>query len=187
MKKTLSGFSLLELVMVIVIIALLAVTALPRFVSTIDDAKQASIQGIASGFSSGVMAARTQWEAGNRPSVTIGGEKYNAVNYDGVEFWLTRATNSSGSNTGFRDGFPIALKGEMFPDAISDQSCIDLMENLLHSSPKVATVSEANSDSSVQYSAQASDNSCLYIQQEKSTAHQFVYDITTGRVAVNFN
>ncbi|PNH94441.1 type II secretion system protein [Vibrio diazotrophicus] len=189
MNKRVPGFSLLELIIVIVIVALLAVTALPRLLGTIDDAREASIQGVASGYSSAVVAARTQWEAQARPSVTSGGEKYNLVDYDGVEFWLTRSKTSAGSSTGFSDGYPLALRQSVYSETITDQTCVDLMENLLHSSPKVGTAAEVSSDVSLQYSAIA-DNanaSCTYIQQEKSSAHQFVYNIKTGRVAVTFN
>ena len=139
MNKRVLGFSLLELIIVIVIVGLLAVTALPRLLGAIDDAKEASIQGVASGYSSAVMAARTQWETQGRPSLTSGGEKYNVVDYDGVEFWLTRAKTSAGSSTGFSDGYPLALKQSFYSETITDQTCVDLMENLLHSSPKVGT------------------------------------------------
>ncbi len=107
-----AGFSLLEFIIVIVIIGVLAAVALPKMFGVIDDAKEVSIQSIAGGFSSGVLAARTQWEAQSRPSVSSGGEKYNFVDYDGVEFWLSRAKNSSGTETGFRDGYPIGLKSD---------------------------------------------------------------------------
>jgi len=186
MNNRRSGFSLLELIIVIVIIGLLASAALPKMFAVIDDAKQVSIETVASGFSAGVLAARTQWEAKNRPTVTDGGEKYNAVNYDGTEFWLTRATTSSGSETGFRDGYPIRLKNSGYSETVTDQSCIDLMENLLQQPPRVGTVAEATSNSNIKYAAQAdaANSTCRYVQQEKSTAHQFVYELKTGRVAV---
>ncbi|MFA0414356.1 prepilin-type N-terminal cleavage/methylation domain-containing protein [Vibrio renipiscarius] len=188
MNKKQSGFSLVELVVVIVVVGLLAVAALPRFLDVTDEAKKASIEGVAGGFATGVLSARAQWEAESRPSLNEGGQKQNYVSYDGVDFWLTRSKESNGSDTGFRDGYPISVKEDnsSFPTKVSELTCILLMENLLQNPPKVDTVANAKIDKNVKYSAHAgsSDDSCIYIQQEGSTAHQFEYEIKTGRVTV---
>ena len=188
MLKNQKGFSLVELVIVIVVVGLLAVAALPRFLDVTDEAKKSSIEGVAGGFATAVLSARAQWEAQARPSETIGSERYNTVNYDGVDFWLTRSKNSSNLETGFRDGYPWTLnnKSGTAPQTISDKACSELMENLLQNPPKVGPIADIANNSNYKYSAQANsgDATCTYVQLEGSTKHQFVYEIKTGRVTV---
>ncbi len=178
MKKA-QGFTLVELVVVIVVLGLLAVAALPRFVDVTESAKESSVEAVAGGFATGVLSARAQWEADGRTKSGIN----NYVDYDGTRFGLTRSVDASNSGTGYRDGYPV---GSSFKNGnnVDTASCVFLMEHLLQNAPAVEKYSNDPSKG-IKYLAQAinGNNVCRYTQNE-SNKHQFEYDIRTGKVTV---
>ena len=100
MKKQ-GGFTLIELVVVIVILGILAVTAAPRFLNLQDDARESALQGLAGAMqgSAGIVFGKAAIE-GNESSTT-------AVDVEGVStiFGYPTATSAGIGAATTLDGF----------------------------------------------------------------------------------
>ncbi|TRX52805.1 prepilin-type N-terminal cleavage/methylation domain-containing protein [Thalassomonas sp. M1454] len=123
--KATQGFTLIELVIVVVLLGLLAVTAIPKFIDLTEQAQDANIEGMAGGFATAVSLARAQWEAEGRQNDGTN----NVVDYDGSVLILTAEDKANG----VRPGYPIALEGG--DTSLSATDCVDIWNNILQQPP----------------------------------------------------
>jgi MSHA pilin protein MshB len=180
MKKQ-NGFTLIELVIVIIILGLLAATALPRFLNVTAEAEDVAVEGIAGGFASAVGLVRAQWEVSGRPNGNVAANT-TEVRYDTVDIGVD-------GTIGYPSGDPDA--GDTLSTSVTAADCLYLINNLFQQQLRVATTFDAAN----QLYVRANANDCFYHQTAGLAAaptdvtgnNGFSYDPATGQVALFLN
>ncbi len=123
------GFTLIELIIVIVILGLLAASAIPRFTRVSADAEDAAVEGVAGGFASAVSLVRAEWELRGRPPGNADGSGA-IVNMDGVP------VNVDGNT-----GYPVSGNNntEAHDQNMSSEDCRTIMQAVLQGAPTATT------------------------------------------------
>ena len=124
MKTTQKGFTIIELVVVILLLGILTATALPRFMDVTDDAHAAVVSAVVGGLGTGTAVFKGQWFADNQPrSVT----DFNKL-----------AANTKGYPLGKKTGSTTTVLKTVGTSAF----CKDIFTNLLQAGGQPTIVAE---------------------------------------------
>jgi prepilin-type N-terminal cleavage/methylation domain-containing protein len=165
MKKSQSGFTLVELVVVILVLGILSATALPRFMNVSSQAHSAAVSGVGGGFASAVAITKAQWIVNGSSSAVDKVANFGEGNV---------SVNASGwpINTG-------AGATADFPGA-----CVNVWNGILQNPPSISTGTGSDYLVTLSPSSVSTLTGCTY-QYQADTSKGIIYSATNGAVTIS--
>ncbi|MCP1338719.1 prepilin-type N-terminal cleavage/methylation domain-containing protein [Idiomarina sp. M1R2S28] len=195
MSKKQQGFTIIELIIVVVILGLLAAAAIPRFTDVSSDAEDAALEGVAGGFASAVGIVRGEWELSGRPKGASDTGAGAEVSMDQIQLYVDGST-----------GYPVSGDNNQAHDEnLAATDCVSVMQSILQGAPTVTTnfnnLNETRYFTYVTQDSAAGNDMCVYylantIKNETeapsgddylTVGNAFVYNPRNGGVSIHSN
>jgi len=174
MRKQESGFTIIELVVVIILLGIMAATALPRFMDVTDEAHASVVSGVQGGMLSGMALYRAQWIAEGEAAADSAITEFGSLRVNASGYPYGTVDNSGGTST---------------VTTVAD--CVAVFQNVLQTgAPSITGVANAAAvvGNGTDFAAVVSAPNCVYyytgsLSASGDTIPTLTYTSTTGDVA----